>query len=180
MLAYQVKHLGDFGDLEPPNMEPANISRLPSSASHFSLDTDNLFGPPADIDRSKDGIVPTTKIVRDSVHGEFFDVSWNEDETVDEEAHPKNGLRFGILDLASKDKIQHPFEEFAFDVEGSESSLSADEDNIFGATSKSAEKADAAKVAVDHKEIDDFHAAVGLDDLEDESKVQAPLLDFTL
>ena len=178
MLAYQVKHLGDFGELESPKMEPANISRLPSSTSHFPLDAADLFGPPADVDRSKDGIVPTTKIVRDCVHGDFFAISWNEDETEDEKAHPKNGRRFGILDLASKDKIQHPFEEFAFDVEGSESSLSADEDNIFGATS--AEKVDAAKVAVDHKEIDDFHAAVGLDDLEDESKVQAPLLDFTL
>ncbi|GJJ75921.1 hypothetical protein EMPS_08279 [Entomortierella parvispora] len=180
VLAYQVKHLGDFGDLESPKLEPANIVRLPSSEAHFTLDTADLFGPAAETDRSKDGIVPTTRIVRDKIHGEYFDVSWDENEAVDEKAHPKNGRRFGILDLADKEKIQHPFEEFAFDVEGSESSLSADEDNILGSVSKSADKAHAANVHVVHKEIDDFHAAVGLDDLEDESKVQAPLLDFTL
>lgn len=169
MLAYQAKLFGDFGDLEDPELEPAEISRLPSSDSHFSLDSD-LFRP-ADNDRFKDGIVPSTRISQDN-NLEEFHVSWNEDETVDEKADPKNGRRFGIEDLANKDKIQHPFEGFAFDVEGSESSLSADEDDILGTASNA--------TTANRKDIDDFHLAVGLDDLEDESKVQAPLLDFTL
>ncbi|KAG0041686.1 hypothetical protein BGZ83_001449 [Gryganskiella cystojenkinii] len=178
-IAYHAASLADLPELELPKFEPVNIRR--------ELDRPKGYDP------VKDGIVPVTAIT----HDDRFEVTWGDDEdgAEAEETHPEGGRRFGILDLGNKDKLRQPFDGFAFDLDGSDSSLSADEDDVFSKSLDSAVNgfdkvkakdanatSSASKAKSDNKAggLDEFHAAVGLDDLEDESKVQAPILDFTL
>jgi hypothetical protein len=101
-------------------------------------------------------------------HLEF---SWSDDDEDDEGGlFPKGGRCFGIKDLYDDSKTLPPFEGFIFDLEGSEDSLSEDEDDILGAIRSARQKAD--------KPANEFNETFGLEDLEDESKVTPAFTDF--
>jgi len=134
----------------------------------------------------------------------YLDVTWSDseddnDETNDGSPHPKgsishyhyntlgvgigSGRRFGIKDLENEDKIRPPFDGFMFELDdASEDSLSEDEDDIFGELGLSEGNKDRSKrsstMAVADESVNEFNREFGLDDLEDESKVQAPFSDF--
>ncbi|KAG0228068.1 hypothetical protein B0O80DRAFT_493722 [Mortierella sp. GBAus27b] len=101
-----------------------------------------------------------------------LEFTWSDDED-DEGLHPKGGRCFGIKDLHDSSKTQPPFDGFIFDVEGSEDSLSEDEDDILGAIQTARHKGQA------DKDVDEFNKAFGLDDLDDESKMAPAFTDFT-
>ncbi|KAF8947384.1 hypothetical protein BGZ47_009352 [Haplosporangium gracile] len=123
-----------------------------------------------------------------------LDVTWSDDddEESDGSPHPlgsithshtgpiSSGRRFGIRDLPNEDKLRAPFDGFLFDL--SEDSLSEDEDDIFGSSgvgvAGSSGLSSMVKVKVE-EEVDEFNKAFGLDDLDNESKVQAPFSDFS-
>ena len=186
-LAYQYKYF-DYSEPPLPDFEllpTQRPSRTFSSSPELS-DTESHI-PVAKTTLTADG---------------HLDVTWSDDDDDEENdgsPHPLgsvshshtgpigSGRRFGIRDLPSEDKLRAPFDGFMFDL--SEDSLSEDEDDIFGssgvgATSSSSSgtgsksnKDQAKGVAVG--EADEFNKAFGLDDLEDESKVQAPFSDFS-
>lgn len=133
-----------------------------------------------------------------------LDVTWSDDgsdgdgEENDGSPHPlgsisynhsgpiSSGRRFGIKDLPNEDKLRPPFDGFMFELDGvsSEDCLSEDEDDIFGSigvgvSASNSSKSNEVKVKREAEEVDDFNKAFGLDDLEDESKVQAPFSDFS-
>ncbi|KAF8952923.1 hypothetical protein BGZ46_003338 [Entomortierella lignicola] len=155
-IAYHVKRLEDFDDLDTglPIIE-ASINR-PSSPITFEHKKDNETMPKSEI--TPDG---------------HYNVTWSDDED-NNEAHPDGGRRFGIKDLLDESKTRPPFDGFVFEQDTSEDSLSEDEDDILGNVQKKAEK---NTNSVD-KEVNQFNEALGLGDLEDESKVQAPFSDF--
>ncbi|KAG0293866.1 hypothetical protein BGZ96_002183 [Linnemannia gamsii] len=132
-----------------------------------------------------------------------LDVTWSDDdndgddEGNDGSPHPlgsisynhsgpiSSGRRFGIKDLPNEDKLRPPFDGFMFELDGvsSEDCLSEDEDDIFGSIGTGASISNSSQINKDNikreVEVDDFNKAFGLDDLEDESKVQAPFSDFS-
>ncbi|KAF9902655.1 hypothetical protein EC991_004712 [Linnemannia zychae] len=129
-----------------------------------------------------------------------LDLTWSDDESSDENdgsPHPigsvsqdyslslsgriSSGRQFGIKDLPNETKFRPPFDGFMFDLEGtsSEDSLSEDEDDIFGSIGVGASKGKNKDRGVEHEQVDEFNKAFGLDDLEDESKVQAPFSEFS-
>ncbi|KAF9364213.1 hypothetical protein BGX34_002185 [Mortierella sp. NVP85] len=99
-------------------------------------------------------------------HLEF---TWSDDE--DEGGlFPKGDRCSGVKDLYDDSKTLPPFEGFIFDLEGSEDSLSEDEDDILGAIQSAKQKAD--------KPANEFNETFGLEDLEDEGKVTPAFTDF--
>ncbi|KAG0258137.1 hypothetical protein BG011_003505 [Mortierella polycephala] len=156
VLAYHTRSMKEFA-VDFPELEPAVYRRSP------------LVVEPKKV--TENALVPTTRITTDG----HFEAIWHEDEN-DHQVHPKGGHQFGIKDLDDESKTEPPFHGFLFDVDGSEDSLSEDEDDIHGG-SKAAKK-DKASETTD-KDVSDFNEAIGLEDLEDESKVEAPFTDFS-
>ncbi|KAF9180406.1 hypothetical protein BGZ49_005006, partial [Haplosporangium sp. Z 27] len=105
--------------------------------------------------------MPKSEITPDG----HYNVTWSDDED-NNEVHPDGGRRFGIKDLLDESKTRPPFDGFVFEQDTSEDSLSEDEDDILGNVQKKAEK---NTNSVD-KEVNQFNEALGLGDLEDESK----------
>ncbi|KAG0071290.1 hypothetical protein BGZ89_011098 [Linnemannia elongata] len=189
-LAYQYKYF-DYSEPPLPDFELLPTQR-PSRALSSSpeLSDTELHIPVAKTTLTADG---------------HLDVTWSDDDADEENdgsPHPfgsithshtgpiGSGRRFGIKDLPNEDKLQAPFDGFMFDL--SEDSLSEDEDDIFGsigvgATSNSNNRSNrtGSKSSKDQvkgvaaEKADEFNKAFGLDDLEDESKVQAPFSDFS-
>ncbi|KAG0378783.1 hypothetical protein BGX24_002822 [Mortierella sp. AD032] len=185
-LAYQIQTMDDS---EPalPSLELAPTER-PSrslSPSWSDLSDNETDIPVARMTLTADG---------------HLDLTWSDDDDHDENdgsPHPigsishhslsgniSSGRRFRIKDLPNEEKFRPPFDGFMFDLDtaSSEGSLSEDDDDIFGSTGGSF---GAAATGVDkdrevaHEQVDDFNKAFGLDDLGDESKVQAPFSEFS-
>ncbi|KAF9200979.1 hypothetical protein BGZ59_002971 [Podila verticillata] len=160
-LAYQLRTLDRF-EIDPPLFDPAPIDR------HRPYNDKN------DQAKEEEVAIPTVTIADGK-----FDLTWSiEGEDLkdhnDDHVHPLGDRLFGIKDLHDESKLRPPFDGFIFEIEGSDDSLSSDEDDILGKSSLS--KADIFG-AVD-KKADQFNDTLGLEDLEDESKVQAPFSDF--
>ncbi|KAG0275298.1 hypothetical protein BGZ95_008955, partial [Linnemannia exigua] len=185
-LAYQLQTLDDS---EPalPSLELAPTQRPSRSLSPSWSDLS---------DNETDIPVATTTLTADG----HLDLTWSDDDDHDENdgsPHPigsvsctslsgniGSGRRFRIKDLPNEDKIRPPFDGFMFDLEtaSSEGSLSEDEDDIFGSIGGSFGAAAAGEEknkGVVHEQVDEFNKSFGLDDLEDESKVQAPFSEFS-
>ncbi|KAF9130506.1 hypothetical protein BGW39_003005 [Mortierella sp. 14UC] len=184
-LAYHYKSMDD-SDLPVPGFELAPTKRPSRSLSPFP----GLSDTEADIPVAK------TTITADG----HLDLTWSDEESNDENdgsSHPigsishnqglsfsgniSSGRRFGIKDLPNEAKFRPPFDGFMFDLDGasSEDSLSEDEDDIFGNIGVGASKDKNKDKGVGHEQVDEFNKAFGLDDLEDESKVQAPFTEFS-
>lgn len=120
--------------------------------------------PPTELEKEKEeGPMPKATLSTEG-HLEF---AWSDDE--DEGGlYPKGGQYLGIKDLHDDSKTLPPFDGFIFDLEGSEDSLSEDEDDILGARQK----------GMADKPANKFNETFGLDDLEDESKVAPAFTDF--
>ncbi|KAG0069191.1 hypothetical protein BGZ92_004726 [Podila epicladia] len=169
-LAYQLRTIDQF-EIDPPSFDPAPIDRY----RPHKTDKDQ-----SNKEEEEEVDIPTV-IIADGK----FDVTWSTvgadwKEHSDDNVHPEGDRLFGIKDLHDESKLRPPYDGFFFELEGSDDSLSSDEDDILGKKADSIlPKAEEEKVfgAVDKKK-DKFNEALGLEDLEDESKVQAPFSDF--
>ncbi|KAG0197260.1 hypothetical protein BGX28_009244 [Mortierella sp. GBA30] len=158
-IAYRVRSFTEF-DLGLPDFEPAEITRLQSPSSPHAK--------PENVTTKRTSLLKTA-ITTDG----HFEAIWSDDEENDVQIHPKGGRIFGIKDLDDETKISPPFEGFFFDLNAqSEDSLSEDEDDIFGGTKE------AALLQKINKDRNEFNETLGLEDLSDESKVEAPFSDF--
>ncbi|KAG0023787.1 hypothetical protein BGZ82_010658 [Podila clonocystis] len=169
-LAYQLRTIDRF-EIDPPSFDPAPIDRYRPHRT--------------DKDQSNEGeeeefVIPTVTIADGK-----FDVIWSTEganlkEHSDDHVHPEGDRLFGIKDLHDESKLRPPFDGFIFEFEGSDDSLSSDEDDILGKkTGSSLPKAEEEVFGAVDKKKDEFNEAFGLEDLEDESKVQAPFSDFS-
>ncbi|KAF9306461.1 hypothetical protein BGZ74_005839 [Mortierella antarctica] len=169
-LAYQLRTIDQF-EIGPPSFDPAPIDR------HRPHKTDK---DQSNEEEEEEVAIPTVTIADGK-----FDVTWSTEGTDlkdhnDGNVHPEGDHLFGIKDLHDESKLRPPFDGFIFELEASDDSLSSDEDDILGKKMGSTlPKAGEEKVfrAVDKKK-GEFNEALGLEDLEDESKVQAPFSDF--
>ncbi|KAF9185313.1 hypothetical protein BGZ51_002737 [Haplosporangium sp. Z 767] len=155
-LAYHTRSMKEFA-VDFPELEPAEYRRSPPVVEPVKV--------------AENTLVPTTRITADG----HFEAIWRDEEN-DHQVHPKGGCQFGIKDLDDESKTEPPFDGFLFDVDGSEDSLSEDEDDIHGGCK--AAKKDRTNDPTE-KDVSEFNEAIGLEDLEDESKVEAPFTDFS-
>ncbi|KAG0334478.1 hypothetical protein BG000_008298 [Podila horticola] len=165
-LAYQLRTIDRF-EIDPPSFDPAPIDRY----RPHKTDKDQSN------EEEEEVAIPTVTIADGK-----FDVTWSNEGTDlkehnDDRVHPEGDRLFGIKDLHDESKLRPPFDGFVFELEGSDDSLSSDEDDILGKKAGSLPKAEDEVFGVD-KEKDEFNEALGLEDLEDKSKVQAPFSDF--
>lgn len=176
-LAYQYQYF-DYSEPPLPDFELLPTQRpSPAFSSSPELSDTELYIPVAKTTLTADG---------------HLDVTWSDDDADEENdgsPHPfgsishshtgpiGSGRRFGIRDLPNEDKLRAPFDGFMFDL--SEDSLSEDEDDIFGSIGVGATSSKDQVKGVAVEKADEFNKAFGLDDLEDESKVQAPFSDFS-
>ncbi|KAF9988835.1 hypothetical protein BGZ75_008461 [Mortierella antarctica] len=159
-IAYRFHSMTEF-DLGLPDVEPAEFTR-PSRYSSPPVESEVSY--------AKSISLPKTTITADG----HFDAVWSDDEEDDHQVHPRGGRSFGIKDLYDESKVQPPFDGFVFNVDAqSEDSLSEDEDDIFGGT-----KATALVTSKSAKGESEINNTFGLEDLEDETKVEAPFSDF--
>ncbi|KAF9575852.1 hypothetical protein EC968_001235 [Mortierella alpina] len=159
-IAYRFHSLAEF-ELGLPDIEPTEFIR-PSRSSSPPVESKALD--------TKSISVPKTTITADG----HFEAVWSDDEEDDHQVHPRGGRAFGIKDLHDESKVQPPFDGFVFNVDAqSEDSLSEDEDDIFGGT-----KATALVTNKSVKGKSEINSTFGLEDLSDESKIEAPFSDF--
>ncbi|KAG9325292.1 hypothetical protein KVV02_000040 [Mortierella alpina] len=159
-IAYRFHSMTEF-DLGLPDVEPAEFTR-PSRYSSPPVESEVSY--------AKSISLPKTTITADG----HFEAVWSDDEEDDHQVHPRGGRSFGIKDLYDESKVQPPFDGFIFNVDAqSEDSLSEDEDDIFGGT-----KAMALVTSKGVKGESEINNTFGLEDLEDETKVEAPFSDF--
>ncbi|KAG0367386.1 hypothetical protein BC939DRAFT_502351 [Gamsiella multidivaricata] len=161
-LAYHVHSIEDF-ELGLPSMEPAKIRRPPSPAQ-----SDEEKDEQEQKQEDDKAPMPKSTVTPDG----HLDVTWSDDEDT---VHPKGGRRFGIKDLEDESKTRPPFDGFFFELDASEDSLSEDEDDIFGGRKHNVP---GRKKDDSDKPTKKFNDAIGLGDLEDEKKVEAPFSDF--
>jgi len=162
-LAYQLRTLDRF-EIDPPSFDPAPIDRHRPHSDR------------KDRAKEEEVAIPTVTIADGK-----FDLTWSiEGEDLkdhnDDHVHPLGDRLFGIKDLHDESKLRPPFDGFVFEIEGSDDSLSSDEDNILGQKSS---LSNANIFDPVDKKADQFNEALGLEDLENESKVQAPFSDFS-
>ncbi|KAF9106624.1 hypothetical protein BGX29_008911 [Mortierella sp. GBA35] len=179
-LAYHIRNMDD-SDLPLADFEITPTRRPSRSLSPSPEPSPKPSSEPSDEPRIP---VAKTNLTADG----HLDVTWSDDDENDGSPHPKgsisSGRQFGIKDLEDEDKIRPPFDGFMFDLDGasSEDSLSEDEDDIFGGlgggNSMKGKNNKGAMATVADEQVNEFNKAFGLDDLEDESKVQAPFSDF--
>ncbi|KAF9284741.1 hypothetical protein BGZ68_004462 [Mortierella alpina] len=159
-IAYRFHSMTEF-DLGLPDIEPAEFTR-PSRSRSPAIESE--------VADTKVISLPKTTITADG----HFEAVWSDDEEDDHQVHPRGGRSFGIKDLYDESKVQPPFDGFVFNVDAqSEDSLSEDEDDVFGG-SKATTLANSKSVS-NKSEINN---TFGLEDLADETKVEAPFSDF--
>ncbi|KAF9429698.1 hypothetical protein BGZ76_001138 [Entomortierella beljakovae] len=162
-IAYHLRDIDEFDDpgFEVPVIEES-IQR-PSRPTSPNHEEEEDIAP-----------IPKSEITADG----HLNFTWSDDEEdEDQDVHPRGGRRFGIKDLEDDQKTRPPFDGFTFENDASEDSLSEDEFDIFGVDNeiKDGKVIAAAAAATTGSE---FNEALGLGDLEDETKVQAPFTDF--
>ncbi|KAG0334400.1 hypothetical protein BG004_000429 [Podila humilis] len=179
-MAYQLRTLDRY-DLEDPVFEPASIERPRKSTDNNLKDNKKEMAgaKTQEVEETKIQVaIPTVTVAS----GEF-DVKWStlDGDLSDHDEISKTSSLFGIKDLHDESKIRPPFDGFVFEIEDSDDE---DGDDIVGQVTRTDHTEKLALSTgkgkkIDISNTDDFNAALGLDDLEDESKVQAPFSDFT-